>query len=114
MSACLFCRIVNGELPAEHVAGTDDLIAIRDIAPQAPTHLLIIPRRHVASPDGLTEKDRELAGAMVLLATRLAHEAGLHEAGYRLVLNCGRDGGQSVPHLHLHLLGGRRLGWPPG
>ncbi len=114
MSDCLFCRIASGALPCDRVTETDDFIAFRDINPQAPVHVLIIPRRHVSSADELQPGDRDLVGELLLLGTRLARELGIAGTGYRLVLNCGEDGGQSVGHLHLHLLGGRKLGWPPG
>ena len=114
MTDCLFCRIVDGSLPADKVAETESLVAFRDINPQAPVHILVIPRRHVASTDALAAADRALVGEMILLAANLARREGVDATGYRLVLNCGEDGGQSVAHLHLHLLGGRKLRWPPG
>lgn len=113
MSDCLFCRIVRGEIPATKVAETTDCLAFRDISPQAPVHILVIPKAHHDSletvPDAAT-----VVGAMAALAQRIAREEGLADAGYRTVINTGRNGGQSVGHIHLHLLGGRRLGWPPG
>ncbi len=109
---CLFCRIVRGEIPAKLVAETDDCVAFRDIDPKAPTHVLVIPRRHVAS---LAEADdAALVGQLSLLAARIAREEGIAESGYRTVVNTGPDAGQTVFHLHLHLLGGRPLRWPPG
>jgi histidine triad (HIT) family protein len=113
MSAdCLFCRIIRGEIPAKLVAETDDCIAFRDINPQAPVHVLVIPRAHVASLDAL--KDGDLLGKIGLLAGEIARGEGVADSGYRVVINTGADGGQSVAHLHLHLLGGRKLKWPPG
>jgi histidine triad (HIT) family protein len=113
MSAdCLFCRIVRGEIPAKLVAETDDAIAIRDIDPKAPVHVLVIPRAHVASLDAVT--DSVLLGSLLSLAAQIARDEGIAGNGYRTVINTGRDGGQSVDHLHIHVLGGRRLGWPPG
>ena len=113
MSAdCLFCRIVRGEIPAKLVAETEDCIAFRDINPQAPVHVLVIPRIHVASLDALTDAGI-LARAGVLLAG-IARSEGIAESGYRMVINNGSDAGQTVGHLHLHLLGGRRMKWPPG
>ena len=113
MSAdCLFCRIVRGEIPATLVAETDDCIAFRDINPQAPVHVLVIPRKHVASLDAMTDPGM-LAKAGALLA-EIARSEGIAASGYRMVINNGGDGGQTVGHLHLHLLGGRRLKWPPG
>lgn len=109
---CLFCRIVRGEIPATRVAETDDCIAFRDIDPKAPTHVLVIPRTHVAS---LAETDDPaLVGKLALLAARIAKEEGIDARGYRTVINTGPDAGQTVFHIHLHLLGGRALGWPPG
>jgi histidine triad (HIT) family protein len=110
--SCLFCRIAAGEIPAPRVAETAEAIAIRDIAPQAPVHLLVIPRRHIGSLTDAT--DVAELGATVRLAAQVAVEAGLAHSGYRVVTNVGADGGQSVGHLHLHVLGGRALGWPPG
>jgi len=113
MSAdCLFCRIVAGKIPAKLLADTEDCIAFRDIDPQAPVHILVIPRKHIGSLDEL--EDPLLLGRIGLLATQLAREEGIAESGYRTVINTRADAGQSVPHLHLHLLGGRRLTWPPG
>jgi histidine triad (HIT) family protein len=111
---CLFCRIGAGEIPADIVHQDDLLVAFRDIAPKAPTHVLLIPRRHIASALELRETDGPLLGRLFAVAADLARTEGLAEAGYRLVTNVGAWGGQSVHHLHLHLLGGRRLGWPPG
>jgi histidine triad (HIT) family protein len=109
---CLFCRIVRGEIPATLVAQNDMAIAFRDLSPQAPTHVLVVPRRHVAS---LVEAhDGAELGAVLLLAGEVARLEGVAEEGYRTVLNTGRNGGQSVSHLHAHVLGGRALGWPPG
>jgi histidine triad (HIT) family protein len=113
-AACLFCRIVAGEVPAERVHEDDQIIAIRDIAPRAPTHLLLLPRRHVASALELTDDDGFMLGRLFAAAADLAREHGLAEDGYRLVTNIGRWGGQSVAHLHVHLMGGRSFDWPPG
>ena len=109
---CLFCRIVRGEIPATLVAETEDCIAFRDIDPKAPTHVLIIPREHVPSLAEAT--DAALVGKLSLLAARIAREEGIDGRGWRTVVNTGGDAGQTVFHLHLHLLGGRPLGWPPG
>jgi histidine triad (HIT) family protein len=114
VSGCLFCRIVSGEIPADLVAEGDDWVAFRDINPQAPAHVLVVPRRHVATVDDLGEDDGSLVGALVQAAAQLAREQGLVNGGYRLVLNCGAGAGQSVYHVHLHLLGGRKFSWPPG
>jgi histidine triad (HIT) family protein len=113
MSAdCLFCRIVRGEIPAKIVAETDDCIAFRDIDPKAPTHVLVIPRAHVASLAAVD--DPALVGKMTRLAAEIAEREGIAQRGWRAVVNSGPDAGQTVFHLHLHLLGGRALHWPPG
>jgi histidine triad (HIT) family protein len=106
---CLFCKIVNRELPGDIVFEDDDLLAFNDIGAQAPEHVLIIPKRHIASVNELTDGDAQLVGALVLRARALAAERGIAEPGYRLILNCNGEGGQTVYHLHLHLLGGRQL-----
>lgn len=111
---CTFCRIARGEEDARIVYQDDAVTAFRDIAPKAPTHIVIIPNRHIRSMNAVDVADAEVLGAMFLVAREIAAGEGLAERGYRLVINTGRDAGQSVPHLHLHLLGGRRLGWPPG
>lgn len=111
--SCLFCRIVAGEIPSTRVHEDDQVVAFRDIDPKAPTHILVIPRRHVASAAELGSDDVELAGRLLVVAAELAREEGL-DRGWRLVSNVGEEGGQSVGHLHIHLLGGRSLGWPPG
>lgn len=113
-TGCIFCRIAGGEMEAQVVHEEDDLLAFRDVNPQAPTHILVIPRRHVASVSELGEADRELAGGLIVAARKIAEDQGLADGGYRLVLNTGSDGGQTVHHLHLHVLGGRRMSWPPG
>jgi histidine triad (HIT) family protein len=106
---CTFCQIASGKIPADIVYQDQEIIAFRDINPKAPVHLLIIPKRHIPSLNQLTEKDLALVGRMVALASRLAQDEGLAEKGYRLAINCGKEGGQLVPHLHMHLLGGRQL-----
>lgn len=108
---CIFCKIIAGELPSDTVYRDDEVIAFRDINPIAPVHLLIIPRRHIPSIRDLTKDDSPLLGHMYLVANRLAEEEGLAERGYRLVINCGDEAGQTVHHLHMHLLGGRVLTW---
>ena len=112
MTECLFCRIVRREIPAALVAETPECVAFRDINPQAPTHILVIPREHIASLD--EAKEPEIIGRMALLAAQLARSEGIAGSGYRTVINTNADAGQTVFHVHLHLLGGRRLGWPPG
>jgi histidine triad (HIT) family protein len=109
----IFKRIIDREVPADIVYEDDRVLAFRDVSPQAPVHVLLVPKREIASAADLTDADASLAGHLLCVASRLARELGL-AAGYRLVVNCGRDGGQSVDHLHVHLLGGRPLAWPPG
>ena len=111
---CLFCRIAAGEIPSTQLHADDEVIAIRDIAPRAPTHILLLPRRHIASAADLTEADGPLLGRLFSVAAQLARSEGIADAGYRLVSNVGRWGGQSVDHLHIHLMGGRAFDWPPG
>jgi histidine triad (HIT) family protein len=113
MSDCLFCKIATGEIPVDVVLETASAIAFRDIDPQAPTHVLVIPREHFANAQSLALANPELAGQVLALATKVAMTEGL-ENGYRIVTNTGADGGQSVDHMHLHVLGGRKLTWPPG
>ncbi len=109
MTDCIFCKIVAGKIPSQLVHQDDEVIAFRDINPQAPTHILIIPRKHIASLSEATEAETLLMGHMVMVAKKLAEQEGVAATGYRLVINCGRQGGQLVPHLHLHLLAGRQL-----
>jgi histidine triad (HIT) family protein len=111
---CLFCGIVAGDISANVVAEGEEWVAFRDIQPQAPTHVLVVPRRHVSTLDELGEGDETLTGMLVGAAARIARDEGLVEGGYRVVMNCGAGAGQSVFHIHLHLLGGRRFSWPPG
>jgi histidine triad (HIT) family protein len=111
---CLFCKIANGEIPADIVKEADGWVAFRDINPQAPTHILIIPRTHIATLNEVKPGQKELLGDLLLAARRIAADEGISEAGYRTVLNCNAGAGQSVFHVHVHLLGGRELGWPPG
>jgi len=111
---CIFCKVASGEMDAKKVFEDEDLVAFEDIRPQAPVHILIIPRRHIETLNDLTDEDAELVGRLVLAAKRIAAERGIAESGYRLVLNCNRDSGQEVFHIHLHLLGGRKMTWPPG
>ena len=111
---CLFCRITAGEIPAEIVHEDDLVVAFRDISPKAPTHVLLIPRRHISSAAELGAQDGEMLGRLFSVAAQVARDAGVAERGYRLVTNVGTGAGQSVFHLHFHLLGGRSLAWPPG
>ncbi len=114
MSDCIFCRIVAGELPSDEVASTERTYAFRDIKPALPVHVLVVPREHVVSADTVTPEHGDLLAEMMTTAQEVARTEGLAERGYRLVFNVGDDALNSVPHLHLHVLGGRRLGWPPG
>ena len=114
MSECLFCRIVAGEVPATVVLETDRVLAFRDVNPQAPVHALVIPKDHHADVAALADADPALLGEVMAAAVAVARQEGLAEDGFRLAANTGRDGGQTVFHLHLHVLGGRALGWPPG
>ncbi|MFC2011903.1 histidine triad nucleotide-binding protein [Chloroflexota bacterium] len=106
---CIFCKIVAGEIPSDIVYQDEELFAFRDINPVAPTHILIIPKKHIPSCVEMTEADTSLAGKMVLTAAKLAKSEGVSESGYRLAINCGEQGGQLVPHLHIHLIGGRQF-----
>ena len=111
---CIFCRIVEGTLPADVVHQDHAALVFRDLNPQAPTHLLVIPKEHLDSLDDIGRKDEPLLGHLLRVASRVANEQGLSEGGYRTVINTGAAAGQSVLHLHIHLLGGRQLNWPPG
>lgn len=111
---CLFCRVIAGEIPADVVHRDDQSVVIRDINPQAPTHLLVIPQEHIESLDDASRKDDALLGHLLRVAARVANAAGIVESGYRTVINTGAGAGQSVFHLHLHVLGGRAMNWPPG
>ena len=111
-SSCIFCRIVRGEIPAKLVANGKDIVAFRDLNPQAPVHILVIPKKHIASLDDANDAD--LLGRMLALSAAIARQEGIAKSGYRTVINTGKDGGQSVDHLHIHLLGGRHMTWPPG
>lgn len=110
---CIFCKIIAGDIPATLVYEDDEIIAFNDISPQAPTHILVIPRKHITGPAALTDADQALIGKLVKTGTDLAAQAGL-EDGFRLVMNNGESAGQTVFHLHMHVLGGRQMTWPPG
>jgi histidine triad (HIT) family protein len=111
---CLFCRIANGEINAKRVYEDETVLAFQDINPQAPTHVLVIPRKHIAGLDDLGDGDEAIVGTLVSRAAAIARNLGLNTDGYRLVANCGEAAGQTVFHIHFHLLGGRNFGWPPG
>jgi histidine triad (HIT) family protein len=111
---CIFCRIVQGEIAAQVVREDTDTVAFRDLNPQAPVHVLVVPRRHLASVNDAGEAERDVLGGLMLAARAVAHAEQLAESGYRLVLNTGADAGQTVSHIHMHVLGGRAMRWPPG
>jgi histidine triad (HIT) family protein len=114
MTGCLFCRIVAGEIPASIVYQDDRIVAFRDINPQAPGHVLVIPRRHIGTLNDLSGEDDALVGEMVRRGAAIARDLGFGERGYRTVFNCNAEAGQTVFHIHMHVLGGRKFGWPPG
>jgi len=111
---CLFCRIAGGDIPAKKIFEDADVVAFEDINPQAPTHLLVIPRQHIASLDELGPSHQEIMGRLMIRVAAIAHQFHLEHDGYRVVINCGEGAGQTVFHIHVHLLGGRNFGWPPG
>ena len=114
MDDCLFCKIISGDIPSDKVFENESVFAFRDIDPKAPTHILIIPKKHITTLNDLEAEDKELAGDILLTAKELAVSEGIADSGYRTVFNCNKDGGQTVYHIHLHLLGGRQMTWPPG
>jgi histidine triad (HIT) family protein len=114
MSDCLFCKFVSGEIKPNIVFEDDEVLAFRDVNPQAPTHILVIPKHHISTLNEIRPEDAELIGKLYLAAQRVAKEEGIAEPGYRTLINCNAEAGQSVFHIHLHLLGGRPMGWPPG
>ena len=114
MNDCLFCKIILEEIPSDVVYENDHILAFRDINPQAPTHILIIPKEHISTLNELEKIHQALAGEILLASTLLAESEGIAESGYRTVFNCNKNGGQDVYHIHLHLLGGRKMTWPPG
>jgi histidine triad (HIT) family protein len=114
MTDCIFCKIAAGEIETDFVYEDDQVVAFRDLDPQAPTHVLVIPRTHIATTNDLTAESAGLVGRMTLAAKQIAERDGIAERGYRMVLNCNPEAGQSVFHIHLHVLGGRPMGWPPG
>ena len=111
---CLFCKLISGEIPATEVYRDDDIFAFEDINPIAPTHILVIPIKHLSDIKSANEEDQQLLGKMLLIANQIATEKGLAEDGFRYVINTGKNGGQTVYHLHLHIIGGRSMSWPPG
>lgn len=114
MTDCLFCKIIQGEIPSTKVYEDDEVYAFLDIDPQAPTHIVVVPKAHIASANELTEQNAAVVGKIFSAIAKIAKEQGFADAGYRVVNNCGEDGGQTVGHLHFHVLAGRSLQWPPG
>lgn len=114
MENCIFCKIINGDIPCNKVYEDEKILVFKDIEPQAPTHVLIIPKKHIMSLNSLSEEDSNIISHIFLKAKELAKELGVSEDGYRIVMNCGKDGGQTVEHMHFHMLAGRNLQWPPG
>ena len=113
-SDCLFCKILAGEIPADLVYESETAVAFRDINPKAPTHVLVIPRKHISTINDIEPDDQEIIGSLYIAAKEIAAQAGIADDGYRAVMNCNEDAGQSVFHIHLHVMGGRVLAWPPG
>ncbi len=113
MDNCLFCKIIQGEIPAEKLYEDDDILAFHDISPQAPTHFLVIPKKHIVSQSDITEADEQLMGKLMRIGAQLAAENGIGDA-FRVVISNGSDAGQVVMHIHMHVLGGRKMNWPPG
>lgn len=114
MADCLFCRIINGEIPSTKVYEEENVYAFNDIEPQAPVHIILVPKTHIASGNELNDENSAVVAHIFAAAAKIAKEKGFAENGWRIVNNCGKDGGQTVGHLHFHLLAGRNLGWPPG
>lgn len=114
MTDCLFCKMVSGEIKPDVVYEDDDVLAFRDVNPQAPVHVLVIPKAHISTANDLDEDNVDVIGQMYLAARKIANDEGVSEAGYRMVMNCNAGAGQSVFHIHLHILGGRQMTWPPG
>ncbi len=111
---CLFCKIINGDIPAEIIYQDDEVLGFKDVNPQAPTHVLFVPKRHIATVNDLAAEDAELVGKLFLAAKKVAADIGFEDEGYRLVMNCNAGAGQTVFHIHLHMLAERTLHWPPG
>tara|TARA_B100000676_G_scaffold1128_1_gene1034 strand:- start:204 stop:548 length:345 start_codon:yes stop_codon:yes gene_type:complete len=114
MVDCLFCKIIDGDIPGDIVYETDSVLAFNDINPTAPVHVLIIPKEHIATLNDLEEKDAQTIGELILAAKKIANDKGISESGYRTVFNCNKDAQQTVFHIHLHLIAGRQMTWPPG
>lgn len=114
MSDCLFCKIINGEIPSEKVYEDDKVYAFKDVNPQAPIHFLVVPKEHISSALELNDSNKDVVGHVFTVVSEIAKDMGFDKNGFRIVNNCGKDGGQTVGHLHFHVLAGRNIGWPPG
>lgn len=114
MSDCIFCKIINGEIPSKKIYEDDKVLSFYDISPEAPTHFLVIPKEHIESANHINEENCNIISHIFLVINRISKELNIDEKGYRIVNNCGNDGGQTVQHMHFHVLGGRELKWPPG
>jgi histidine triad (HIT) family protein len=114
MADCIFCKIASGEIPSNKVYEDGSIVGFRDVQPQAPVHIIVIPKKHIETMNDVTDSDAKLMSDLLQVCQKLARNEGLSEKGYRIVINCNKDGGQSVFHLHAHLLGGRHMSWPPG
>ena len=114
MSDCIFCKIIKGEIPSQKVYEDDLVLAFNDVSPQSPTHILVIPKKHISSLNAVDDNNKDIIGHIFSVISKISKEKGFAEAGYRVVNNCGNDGGQTVGHIHFHLLAGRQLQWPPG
>lgn len=114
MADCLFCKIINNEIPADKIYETEDVLVFKDLSPQAPVHFLIIPKKHISTLNDITDDDQQLIGKIYIAAKHVAHNEGVAEDGYRVVANCNAGAGQTVFHVHFHLLAGRDFQWPPG
>ena len=114
MENCIFCKIVNGEIPSNKIYEDDKVYAFRDISPEAPTHFLVIPKEHITSANEINEENSKIIAHIFVVINKIVRELGIDDTGYRIVNNCGKDGGQTVGHIHFHILGGRNLQWPPG
>lgn len=114
MDNCIFCKIIKGEIPSEKIYEDDLVLSFKDISPEAPKHVLIIPKKHIVSLNNIQQEDAKIIGHIFMVAKEIVKKLGIDETGYRIVSNCGEEGGQTVGHIHFHLLGGRMLQWPPG
>lgn len=114
METCIFCKIVKGEIPSDKVFEDENILAFKDINPEAPVHIIIIPKKHISNLNEISEEDSKVIAGIMLAIKDIAKKLGIDNSGYRVVSNCGEDGGQTVSHIHFHLLGGRNLKWPPG